>query len=138
MGRIVLISNRRGFTLIEVLVAFVIITVSFLALAKITQMAMYTNTRNIIRDEGVKLAQDVINRLKAVPVSSLPTGTWTTTTLNNILGYDNVTKSMRNFNVNYTISVTVTPVSDVRIIDVTVRWPYRGSTYTHTVSAMVR
>ena len=137
--------NKRGFTLIEVLFALSIILITMLGLYKVTELSMMTNMRNVIRDEGVKVAQEVVNRIKAIPfdsitpASSSPGSQWSTNDLNNNIGYSTVTRNFRQFSVTYTLAVTVTDYSDeIKQIDVTVTWPYKGVNYSHTISTLVR
>ncbi len=138
-------TGKKGFTLIEVLFALSIILITMLGLYKVTEMSMMTNMKNVIRDEGVKVAQEVINRIKAIPfdnitpASSTPGSQWSTNDLNNNIGYSTVARNFRQFSVTYTLAVTVTDYSDeVKQIDVTVTWPYKGVNYSHTISSMVR
>jgi|Deesub1362A_J573_1020465.scaffolds.fasta_scaffold28121_2 prepilin-type N-terminal cleavage/methylation domain-containing protein len=139
------VNDREGFTLIEVLFALSIILITMLGLYKVTEMSMMTNMKNVIRDEGVKVAQEVINRIKAIPfdsitpASSSPGSQWSTNDLNNNIGYSTVIRNFRQFSVTYTLAVTVTDYSDeIKQIDVTVTWPYKGVSYSHTISTMVR
>lgn len=134
------LSGKKGFTLIEVLFALSIILITMLGLYKVTEMSMMTNMRNLIRDEGVKVAQEVINRIKAEPFSSITTGQWQPDDFA-ALGYQNaeVTRNFRGFSVTYNLAATVTDYSnEVKQIDVTVTWPYKGVNYSHTISSMVR
>jgi prepilin-type N-terminal cleavage/methylation domain-containing protein len=66
--------NRNGFTLIEILVALVILSIALLALAGL----MVTTTRNNATGghltEAATFAQDTLERLRVSPLSSIPTG----------------------------------------------------------------
>ena len=66
--------NRNGFTLIEILVALVILSIALLALAGL----MVTTTRNNASGghltEAATFAQDTLERLRVSPLSSIPTG----------------------------------------------------------------
>ncbi len=132
--------NKRGFTLIEVLVALVITMITMLGLFKLTEMSMMTNLKNLVRDEGVQVAQQVMNTLRSKPIYEIsPEGVWSVNDLQNNLGYSAVTRDFRNFQVTYTIEVTVNSLSsDLLELDVTVSWPFRGTTYSHSISSMVR
>ena len=46
--------DNRGMTLIEVLIAFVLVTITAAALMKTTLLAMNTNVINEMRDEAVE------------------------------------------------------------------------------------
>lgn len=66
--------NRNGFTLIEILVALVILSIALLALAGL----MVTTTRNNATGghltEAATFAQDTLERLRVSPLTSIPTG----------------------------------------------------------------
>jgi prepilin-type N-terminal cleavage/methylation domain-containing protein len=65
--------NRNGFTLIEILVALVILSIALLALAGL----MVTTTRNNAAGghltEAATFAQDTLERLRVSPLTSIPT-----------------------------------------------------------------
>ncbi len=131
------LTGKKGFTLIEVLFALSIILITMLGLYKVTEMSMMTNMKNVIRDEGVKVAQEVMNRMLTLPVDKLTTGTWGESDFGSI-GYANakVTRNFRNFSVTYSLSATVNTYYNVKEITLSVTWPYRGVNYTHTMSSM--
>ncbi|NOY65406.1 MAG: prepilin-type N-terminal cleavage/methylation domain-containing protein [Nitrospirae bacterium] len=134
------VNKGKGFTLIEVLFALSIILITMLGLYKVTDLSMMTNMKNVIRDEGVQVAREVSNRIRAIPFDKLTTGTWQQSDFAAI-GYQNaqVTRNFRGFSVTYNLAATVTDYSnEVRQIDVTVSWTYRGTSYNHTISSMVR
>lgn len=66
--------DRNGFTLIEILVALVILSIALLALAGL----MVTTTRNNATGghltEAATFAQDTLERLRVSPLTSIPTG----------------------------------------------------------------
>lgn len=66
--------KSNGFTLIEILVALVILSIALLALAGL----MVTTTRNNATGghltEAATFAQDTLERLRVSPLTSIPTG----------------------------------------------------------------
>ncbi len=64
----------RGFTLIEVLVTLVILSLSALGMASLQAVALRTNNDALLESLAATLAQDVIERIRANP-----TGDYTTT-----------------------------------------------------------
>ena len=53
--------NNRGFTLVEMLVAMVIILVLLLSLVQAALLSIDGNMRNLLRDEGVRIAEQRMN-----------------------------------------------------------------------------
>jgi type IV pilus assembly protein PilV len=124
--------NKRGFTLIEFLVAIVILMVGMLGLLQVVNLAYSTNLQNDLRNTAVVLADEEISReLKK--------------------GYDNVINaSFRNYTVsrpmlnamkNYSVNLTGTPISSgtdsSKQVSVLVIWRYKKMRYDHGISAVV-
>jgi prepilin-type N-terminal cleavage/methylation domain-containing protein len=53
--------NNRGFTLVEMLVAMVIMLVLLLSLVQAAILSIDGNLRNLLRDEGVRIAEQRMN-----------------------------------------------------------------------------
>jgi prepilin-type N-terminal cleavage/methylation domain-containing protein len=66
------LSNKRGFTLIEMLVAMVIILVALLGLVQAAFLSIDNNLKNLLRDEAVRLAEEQMNVLKSLPINDVP------------------------------------------------------------------
>lgn len=126
MERIV-IRDKGGFTLIEVMIAFVIILITMLGLLNLTAQVTAVGVKNTIRDEGIKVAEEIMAQQRALPYDNIVTNTPA-----------NLTRNLRNFSVTYSPTVSVTPYANAKIIDVTVTWQYRGTNYSHTISSLVR
>lgn len=136
-------TDKRGFTFIELLFALSITLISMLAVYTLTEIAMTNNLRTAIRDEGVKVAEEVMNTLRSLPFDSItPDGAWNDTRIKNVLGYSSVSKDFRNLSVTYTIGITVTyyPLTSpyAKEINLTVTWPYRGTNYQHNIRTIMR
>ncbi|MEO0228300.1 MAG: prepilin-type N-terminal cleavage/methylation domain-containing protein [candidate division WOR-3 bacterium] len=147
MERIV-IRDKGGFTLIEVMIAFVIILVTMLGLLNLTAQVTAVSVKNTIRDEGIKVTEEVMAQIKALPYAKIVTNTPYT-----------ITRNLRNFQMPYSLSVIVrvnpnssdeivvtstnsesssVKAANAKTIDVTVTWQYRGTKYSHTISSLVR
>lgn len=107
------LSNKsKGFSLIEILVALVILSISLLALAGLMVQSTKNSSWGSHLTEAATLAQDILERFRAVrPQTDIPEGT------NN----DQVTAAS---GVTYTRTWTVTTNGDstLRNISVTVTW----------------
>ena len=75
-----LISNRRGFTLIEVMTAVLILTVGLLGLLQAVNVAMEHNLKNRLRDNGVMIGEQQIHSLIKMPIDDVITNRYTTVT----------------------------------------------------------
>lgn len=54
-------QNNKGFTLVEVLIAFLITTIGLLALANVAVMSIDTNMGNMLRDEAQRISDRRLN-----------------------------------------------------------------------------
>jgi type IV pilus assembly protein PilV len=119
--------NNRGFTLIEVVVAILIMMVGLLGLLATINLAMDMNTRDYMRDEAVRVGEKAMNTTKNSGYASIATGTTTQTISSNVRG---VAK-------NYNVTTTVTQLPNSRQISIVVDWTYKGQTYFHGVDSVV-
>ncbi|WP_025270379.1 type IV pilus modification PilV family protein [Hippea sp. KM1] len=126
MEQTVIPRNRdKGFSLIELLVAIVIVLVVFLALAHALIVYTQLNVLNALRNEAVKIAQSCVESMRVMQVCP---------------SEDNIT--YRNHTVTYTIqanpsdpnSFTKGGVSD---LTVNVSYDYKGKHYTYTLQTKV-
>jgi type IV pilus assembly protein PilV len=60
-------SSQQGFTLIEVLVATLVLTVGILGVAAMQMVSFQTNQSAYARSQAVYLAQDMFDRMRANP-----------------------------------------------------------------------
>lgn len=128
MQRTVL-RNNRGMTLIEVMVAMLILMIASMAIMQTAVVAYQNNARNIIRDEAVRIADEQINEQLNRPFDSLLSGTSPSVTLN---------RTVRNYQVGYTVTTTVVAIgsSDTKQIEVLVAWAFRGAPAIHRVTTI--
>lgn len=120
------LSNKRGFTLIEVMVAMGIMLVGLLGLLATADLAMDVNTRDHLRDEAVRVGEQAMNSAKN-------------------LGYDNVvsgnqvisSSSVRGISKNYNVTRTVEALPNSKHISIVVNWSYKGQQYYHGVDSVL-
>lgn len=65
------LSSRRGFTLIEVLIAILVLAVGLLGLAGLQVVSLKTNHNSYLRSQATYLAHDAIERMRANRVAAL-------------------------------------------------------------------
>jgi len=124
-------TNNQGFTLIEFLVAIVILMVGLLALLQVVNYAIIHNTTNQMRQEANILADEQMNLEKAKTFAQI-----SSPKVNSRVAARLVNGSFRNFSVVKTNS-TVTPSANTKNIDLQLSWRYKGTRYNHSVSSYV-
>lgn len=152
--RIIVFPDKKGLTLVEVLIALVVILIISLAMMHTALLGIDSNMINVLRNEAVSVAETRMNEARSLPFTtlasdpnSLPLGadcpagflaTFATGVLverdfRNILGFD--------FCTNRTVTcpeATPCPLNPtVRQITITVAWNWKGEPYTHTATTMV-
>jgi len=153
------LRNNKGVTLVEVLIALVILLIVFLGLTQTSLLSIESNAITILRDEGVRLASDTMNSLRNSPFNDLnrdgaadpasfvisSTGTAPQQLNATNLGINTV-KTMRNIlNANYVVTVTVLSLdADNKRVTVLVQWNWKdrtlagGNPYSHTIVSLLR
>ncbi len=118
--------NSKGFTIIEVLVAVCILTISMLAILEAVVIAMEHNLNNISRDESVRIAEAKMNDLRNTAFSSLANGS------------TSVTRNFRNLTRTFNIQWTVSNLSANSIaVQVVVNWSHRGIQHSHSITSVM-
>ena len=127
MGRRVW-NDKRGLTLIEVLVSLVIVFIVFIGLSSSGLLVLEENIKNSLRDEAVSVADREIQHARNLPLDNVVSGT------RNPMNYP-----IRGLVVTYTPTWTVA-VLDVSTRQLTVRvdWSRRGRSYSHQIGTIVR
>ena len=120
--------NKRAFTLVEVLVAMLILMIGLLGMLQVINLAIRTNLQNEVRDRAVAIAEDRMAREK-----SLPFGNITASVEKNIT----IPSNIRSGSTNYSVTLRVDNIGNSKKVDIGVRWQNRGDMYEHVVSSLV-
>lgn len=124
------VKSEGGFSIIEVLVAIFIITISLIALMKAGIIVFRNTIRNEVRYKAIEALRNNINLLVSSP-------SFDSITSANI----NCSLKVRNFTVdNCTIRDNVTFVvglTNTKKIVGTIRWRFMGSGYSYTIQTFV-
>jgi len=126
-----MIDKNGGFTLVEFLVALVILMVGMLGLLQSVNIAMDKNLETVFRNEAISVADTLMITKRAKTFDALSTTVaspaWTSTPI-----------SVRGVLKNYSTQVIVTqPTDRSKQIVVNVAWKKKGVRSTHSISSFV-
>lgn len=123
--------NKDGFTLIEFLVAIVILMVGLLGMLQAVNVAMDKNLDNVLRTEAVMLADDLMMQKRSKTFTAL------STTVANPAARP-VARSIRGVMKNYSVQQVVSqPTGNSKQIVVNVAWRKKTARNTHSISSVV-
>jgi type IV pilus assembly protein PilV len=126
-----MIDNRHGFTLIEVLMAIVILMVGMLGMLQAINVAMDKNLENVFRTEAVMLADDKMMSVRSLAFNSV------STTVANPPKIQEV-RSVRGIQKIYSTQKIVTQATTKsKEIIINVTWQKRKVPYSHSVSSLI-
>jgi prepilin-type N-terminal cleavage/methylation domain-containing protein len=154
------LRNKKGVTLVEVMIALVILLVVFMGLIQASLLSIENTATTALRDEAVRLAAETVTALKASPFDDLDrkpatnpdpnftlssTGSATERGNASRLGINTV-RTSRNLASNYVIDITIDNRFDGNNTQVTVlvKWDWKertiagGNPNTHQVVALLR
>lgn len=120
-------------TLIEVLIAMFLFLIVSLAVLKTSTLTVDYNLRNALRDEAVDIGENRIAQLRNLP--------FTDTGLNATVDADDgsVTRRFRDVDKDFTRTLNITNRGDNdKEVNIRVTWDYRGQSFSHTVSTIIR
>ena len=123
-------QDEKGLTLLEVLVAMVVLSLGLLALAKMQITAIQVNATSGRLTQGTAIAQDQVEQLMALPYTDAklddqtPVGEVTTYT---------EARPAQGYTVTWTVDQD-TPAVGVKTINLTVTWSNRGQQKTFSLA----
>jgi type IV pilus assembly protein PilV len=140
------LSDRKGVTLVEVMIALVILLLVFLALMQTALVSIDANMKNVLRDEAVSIAEQRLNTARSLPFDSLVSDAAALPTPNDCPGTfavgERVQRDFRNIiNKDFCSNMTVTPLGvtgDNRQVNIRVIWNWKGEAFTHSITTLVR
>lgn len=127
--------NNKGMTLVEVMIALVILLLVSLALMQTALLSIDSNMINLLRDEAVGIAESRMREIRSLPFTDpVLTATGGAYTNENI-----PSKSIRNAQIQFTRERLVAVLNtDNKQVIVRVTWNWKGNPYTHTISSIQR
>lgn len=135
--------NKSGFTLIEVLVAVVILTVGLLGLMQTVIYALNHNLTAQLRQEATLVADQVMSMEKAKPYSKITAPSFDSTkvtyeTLPMQITDTVVTRTVNGADKTFAVRKTVrSPTPQSKNIEVMVSWVHKQTTYSHSVASII-
>lgn len=139
--RPVLLNNKKGVTLIEMMISLVILLVVSLALMQTALLGISTNVQNQIRDEAVNVAEMRMNQLTSLPfeTGTPPIPTPFLVAPGNVPAETGVPRNFRGFIITFTPTRTIVDINaNSKQITISVAWNYKGNAYTHGVTTIMR
>jgi len=126
-------KNKKGFTLLEILVALTILSVGLLGLASLQIVAVRSNSFSLQLSTATILAQQKLEEFKQTPYANIASGS---DTISSQTGTGAVATLGITFNRQWTVSDN-TPVADSKQVDVTVSWTgIDGKSHSVTLSSI--
>jgi type IV pilus assembly protein PilV len=125
----ILSFSKRGFTIVEVVVALGIIMVGLLGMLQAINISIQANLQNEMRTQGVMVAEDQLGRIKSLPFDSITAS-----------GEKNLTVpvTMRSVLMSFNVTKKVDDISaTTKRVNVGVNWKNKGNKYEHVVSAVI-
>jgi prepilin-type N-terminal cleavage/methylation domain-containing protein len=124
------LQNNRGLSLIEVIIALVILLFIFIGLVQTSLVAIENNMINSLRDEGVRITSDTLARVRAETFDDMnDNGTNDNTDGWPLVFNLNTNRDFRNVTVPYTVEVTITSLgADYRQISIITQWEWKDRT----------
>jgi len=152
------VKTENGFSLVEVMIALVVLLLVFMGLMQSALLGIDSNLRNIFRDEALRIAAQRMEEAKSLPFDDVVNDTADAVVPDDNLALPACQNAPVSDPVNYPVEVqrsfrdilnfpygtrrTVTdfgaaPV-ETKQIQITVRWEYRDECYTHGIISLRR
>lgn len=120
-------DRQQGFTLIEMLIALLIISVGLLAMASMSLTVLRTNHQNDVRNAAVRVASDMAEEIYAWPFNSVVSGNETRAVKLRGTGE-------KAYNVTWDV---VSQTNDLKEVTLTIVYDIPGSSIPQTNTAVI-
>ena len=126
MKRALSISREEGFTLIEIMITLVILSIGLLALAGLQISAIKGNSFSRRMTTAVIMAEQTIEQIRSTPYSNIQSQS-----------SSQVVASNMNFHRQVDVTDNTGPSSNTKTVQVTVTWVDGGKSYSVPVSTLI-
>lgn len=142
--------RNKGVTLVEVMIALVVLLIVFMGLIQASLVSIDQNVRNEVRDEAVRIAAEYMTRTRATafnaaaPAPTVPTVADAPPIADNYIAFDAsqpIQRNFRNMTVAYTVERSVQNLdAENKRIGIRVTWTYKAGEppITHTILSTLR
>ena len=143
--------NKKGMTLVEVMIAMLLSLVIFLALMQTSLISIDQNMRSSLRDEAVRIAEMRMDQTRNILFTATTDNLTGSSDTGSLAGQgcpavftpttgvivNRPVRNIQNFTFCTNRAVT-TAATDLRQVVITVGWTWKGQGYTHAVSSAIR
>ena len=119
------VKSEEGFTLIEIMIALVVLSIGLIALAGLQMSAMRGNTLSKRMTTAVSIANARIEQIKNMPYANIQSESST-----------QITESNMTFTRQVTVSNDI-PVANTKTVNVTVTWKNGAKSHTVPISTVI-
>lgn len=142
------LQNKKGATLIEVMIALLLFLIVSLALMQTSLISLENNLKNELRDEAVRIASERMEEARNIAFDNLLSDSTPGDNfeipackkppVNDPNNYPiKITRKIRNADIDFGSRRTVRPLGpDSKEITILVRWQYRNTCYSHSISSI--
>lgn len=122
--------NNKGFTLLEALIAILLLAILTLWNMQAMLTAYGFTSRNQIRDEAVLVVGEELTDYRNKPFSTLAAGT---------IGPTNIQRQIRNYDQSFTVNTDIVnqEAGIAYSVKVTASWVHKGNAYTYSATTIV-
>jgi prepilin-type N-terminal cleavage/methylation domain-containing protein len=131
------LSNKRGTTLIEIMVSLVILLVVSLAVMRMGLVSMSENVKNSMRDEAVNVAEMRLSQLRNLQFTSSSTDINLNATNGTPDG--SITRKVRSAAITYSLTRIINDIdANTKLVTVQVAWQYKLVNYSHSLTIILK
>lgn len=149
-----LIHSKKGVSLVEVMIALIVLLLVFMGLMQTALMSIDHNMRNILRDEAVSIGSASMEEVRSEPfdtivsdTAAIPSGADCPSTFTT---GERIQRNMRNMTKDFCINLTCRDLDNTKDcvlndstcnnkqLNIRVIWKWKGEDYLHSFTTLRR